>query len=430
MKTEWMTQRFLTTLLFLAGAGFGHGSAAAAGEPAGVELTSTNLVEWVDRSAEVRAGRLDVAASEEKKRSWTQSLLPRVSAGVGMEHFRKGRDEVRTQPEFGVEAEVNLWNAGRDVMGQRVRELLAAEETAKSRLIRARVWSEAAAHYWRALYLREWTLVLKQAQDLNAASLKAADRRIAGGLATRVDRLEFEMQAAELDRAIREATSEFRAEVDQLAALLEITAPLQLNEKFEHLHDFESELGQHPDAMAAYSAEAELTAQRLELESERSYRVFWPRLEAVAGYRQPTQLEEDPPDAADRTEAYVGLKLKMDLSAGFEEAREARAGALRAQAQRLRAERLKRETEVHFKTEMNELRRLHDQVHDFEENIARAETYHRLALGEYARGVKNSPDVLGANLKLLEARQKRLASIRDFQVAKSHLKAKFAGTDR
>lgn len=398
------------------------GASAARAE---VAVDSANLRALVEAgNATVQAKRLDADAGEARRGSLGRSFLPQITAGAGGEHFRKGRDELRTQPEYGVEARVNLWNGGRDALTAEIRDLAAEGEKAALRRVTAEKLSDAYTLYWRALYLRDWVDTLKKARALNDDSLRAADRRIRSGVATRIDRLEFEMQAADLGRGLRAAELAYEIARDELALLLGVKEPLALREKFEHGHDYEKDLTHAEGAMDYWTADARIAADRLAAESRRDARGFWPRVEAVAGYWQLTQLEEDPPDAADRTEAYVGLKLRLDLSAGFEEQREARAKRLEAEGLKLRSERDRRAMALHMRTELRELKRLHDQVHDFEENIGRAETYHRMTLSEYGRGVKNSPDVLGANLKLLEARQKRLESIRDFQIAKSHLKAK------
>jgi outer membrane protein len=104
--------------------------------------------------------------------------------------------------------------------------------------------------------------------------------------------------------------------------------------------------------------------------------------------------------------------------------REAAALKKEAAADFERAAFRRREIEAHMENEFSELRFLHDQVHDAEANIARAERYYKLTQSEYARGVKNSPDVLGASEKLFDSRLKRIELIREFQVAKAHLLAK------
>ena len=108
----------------------------------------------------------------------------------------------------------------------------------------------------------------------------------------------------------------------------------------------------------------------------------------------------------------------------MESLREAQALDQEAAAAKLMAEHKRRETAIHVRAELAQLKLLHDQVHETEQNIARAERYYKITQSEYARGVKNSPDVLGASDKLFDARHSRLETIRDYQVAKSHLMSK------
>ena len=95
-----------------------------------------------------------------------------------------------------------------------------------------------------------------------------------------------------------------------------------------------------------------------------------------------------------------------------------------AGAAQVQTELAKREIEAHLETEMAGVSFLHDQFHAAEENITRATKYHELTKSEYARGVKNSPDMLGAAEKLFEMRHKRLEIIRDYQIAKGHILSK------
>jgi outer membrane protein TolC len=116
--------------------------------------------------------------------------------------------------------------------------------------------------------------------------------------------------------------------------------------------------------------------------------------------------------------------MKMGFGEIFGGTREAAALAKEASADKKRADLKRREAEAHLESELGELRLLHDQIHSAEENVVRAERYYKLTQSEYGRGVKNSPDVLGASEKLFENKLKRLEIIKDFQIAKSHVLAK------
>lgn len=392
---------------------------------ADVAVTAANLKELVTSgNMSLRAKNLEVQATDERRGGLARSFLPSIEVGIGAETFKVGRDDVKTQPEYGIEARVNLWNGGRDQIRSKLRDLEFLSAKDSQRRLDAEVYSKASTYYWQSLYFRDLLDALKQAEALNQNSLQAADRRIRSGVATQIDRLEFQMQASDLARARQQAELDFTIRRDLLALILGIEDSITLKEKMEHGHDFEAKLQHSEGVMDYWLTDSKISAERAGAESAEAARAFWPRIEAVAGYQQLTELEEDPVLAQDRTEAYVGLKLRLSLASGFEDRRVARAKILESEALKLRFESDRREMSLHMKSEVQELRRMHDQVHDFEDTIGRADRYLQMTQNEYGRGVKNSPDVLGANTKLLEARIKRLESIRDFQIAKSHLLAK------
>jgi len=135
-------------------------------------------------------------------------------------------------------------------------------------------------------------------------------------------------------------------------------------------------------------------------------------------------LKEDFTDAKDRQETVLGLRLSLSLGEALTSRAEQAALLAEAQAAKAQASFAKRSVENHIHSEMNELKLLHSFVHEADGNIKRAERYYQLTQSEYTRGVKNSPDVLGASEKVFEARKRRLEILRDFQIAKTHVLSK------
>ena len=84
----------------------------------------------------------------------------------------------------------------------------------------------------------------------------------------------------------------------------------------------------------------------------------------------------------------------------------------------------KKNNEAHIEKEFAELRLLHNQVHEIEKQIQMAEKYHKITQSEYARGAKNSPDVLGATERLESVKRTKNKLNRDFQIARSHVLTK------
>jgi outer membrane protein len=123
-----------------------------------------------------------------------------------------------------------------------------------------------------------------------------------------------------------------------------------------------------------------------------------------------------------------GLMLQMICGMNISNLIDSQGEALALSKESLAAERIVRskrlEVDSHMASEIEELRYLHDQIHDAEVNILRAEKYYKITLSEYARGAKGSPDVLGASEKLFQTKTRRIEIIRDFQIAKTHVLSK------
>ena len=169
----------------------------------------------------------------------------------------------------------------------------------------------------------------------------------------------------------------------------------------------------------------EIISEELKIESRKLKRNYWPKIDAFAAWNQYNQREKDFLDSQDRKESVVGLRLTMSLFDGLNSSREGDSLLAQSEAAQLEANFRKREIHNHLHSEITELKLLHNQVHDAEENIKRSEKYYSLTQSEYTRGIKNSPDVLSASEKLFNMKIILADIIRQFQVSKSHLMAKF-----
>lgn len=392
-----------------------------------VEITSTNLRELLEReNPEVSASNQETDAAAERTGSWGRSFLPSIEADAGSENFRSAGQPRKTQPIYGAEATINLYNGGTDRVEGKIRDLEFEKRQARGKRVLADELGKARTRYWELRFLQEKTQLLSETLKINDGNLARANRRIKSGVTTESDRIEFEMKAVDLKRELAETDlATLRARRDLLLLLgLPDEADVRFPEKMLHDHDFEASLSHSAKDHEFMSKENEISAQQLDLERAKAARAWLPRLDAYALYRQNTEMEREYADAPDRVDSVVGLRLSLSLGGAVEANREKAAKSLEAKAAQLRADRTKREVATQVRGERDELTLLHDQVHDAEENIRRAESYERLTQSEYTRGVKNSPDVLGAAEKLFDMRNKRLEIIRDFQIAKSHLLSK------
>lgn len=401
-------------------------SATARG--AATAVTFENIRELLQtQNPKLEGSRLESEASQLRADGHLgRSFLPELQLYGANESFKVGRNPDKSQPTFGATLKLNLFNGGRDSLESDFRKAIAEKKSYQNQRTLSEELQKARQLYWLILYGQEQSDLLTQMSKVNSQNLQAAQKRIRSGVATESDRFEFEMKSVDLKRDLDESRLKLLNQKKEMAVLLGFKpeTELQFPAQLSHDHNFEN-IFEHKsqDHNFLYKeAEMQATASRLSARSQR--RAWWPKLDAYAAYNQYNETEKEFPAAEDRRETVLGLKLSISLASGLESQVEAQALDREARAAARMAEVQQQEVEVHLHNEIGELRFLHDQVHDTEENIERAEKYYKLTQSEYSRGVKNSPDVLGATEKLFEIRRKRLEILRDFQISKTHVLSK------
>lgn len=394
-----------------------------------IEVDSKNIKSLLEsRSARVYAAKTEKQASEKRSGYWARSFFPTLELQGGQSRFRTGSREERTQPSYGAELSLNLYNGGRDQAEGQIRELDVAKRSYQLKRITAEELEKVRSSYWQLLYLRERQKILQTTLNLNKKNLSAALRRIRAGVATDSDRFEFEMKDIELSREVAVTRVLIDNQTRDLKIQLGVEDATSLHFPEAYQHDHEEIGGQQLEAQYEFLyREAEIESQQHHLSALKSQRAWQPSVEAFAVYNQFNRtIAMGEPDMTERErrETIVGLRVSMNLSAGFSERQEASALKQEALAVEAMARYQKRLADSEIKAELAMLKLLHDQVHEAEENIQRAEKYYNITQTSYIRGSKNSPDVLSAAEKLFSMRDKRLEIIRDFQVAKSHFISK------
>ncbi len=414
-----MTQWFLfASSLFVALSS----QSASAGEEV---LTATKLRQLLEqKNAVVAASRLEATAASQREGALSRSFMPSFALHGGRENSKLGSEKWRSYSVYGVEANFNLFNGGRDEIKNKISSLEASRKSAQVKRVAADELDKARVLYWELISLKEEATLLKTTIEVNNQNLAAAQKRVRSGVAANSDLFEFEMKAADLKRDSSKVDLILKEHTELLRLVLgfDESVTLTFPESLNHEHDEDAGLTPSESQYDFLFKEQELLSQQFSLSANEQRRSWWPRLDAFASISKVSANKTEA--SAETNEALLGVKVTVNIPAGMESVREAQALEQEAAAAKLMAEHKRRETAIHLKAELAQVKLLHDQVHETEQNIARAERYYKITQSEYARGVKNSPDVLGASDKLFDARHSRLETIRDYQVAKSHLMSK------
>ena len=119
-----------------------------------------------------------------------------------------------------------------------------------------------------------------------------------------------------------------------------------------------------------------------------------------------------------KTNYAIALKVKIPLFSGFEDYNLNKSLNAKNQAiqHEINQKNISLESEVDIL--LSEIKALNSRLDLEEKNIEKSEKYYKLTLDEYKRGVKNSPDMVGASERLLDARIRNLEYRRDLLLTK------------
>lgn len=391
-------------------------------------LTFEDLPQLVEtRNKKATAAALDLNASKMRLGYFRRSYLPKIEAAAGRERFTTGPYETMNEPFYSFRGTINLYRGGRDQLEEKARKAESQgfsalrEQTFQSELF------EARQLYWELVFLRENRKLYYNGLEQSRQNLAKAQRLISAGLATKVDRLEFEVAGMQLKQDLARVEVEISKIQRQLAALLGHPAETEYKtiERIPHFHD--DKVASETMDFALFRDVRLEQANQLTLEASSQILKRWwvPNLDVYGESTLFTFRERDYFTESDRVDTAIGITLSLSFD-GFQQKIDGEAQAARARASGLRAQQIRSEAEALFNTAKQELQLIHDLIHEGEKNVEKGQEYLSAVLSEYSRGVKNSPDVLAAILKNLEFRKRFAELRRDYAVANARIESMLA----
>jgi outer membrane protein TolC len=391
-----------------------------------VELKFEDIPRLVAEKNQAVSGAERIIASVRARTGYLgRSYLPTVAVEAGTERFQTGSDESKTQPYGHLEAKVNVYRGSRDRLEESARELQIQAADADAR--RAGAWELAGARraYWQLVSTREKARIVTEALAENEKILAVAARRVSRGLASDTDRLEFEIHRSQLREEFESLThAAILLEIKVAAALgMPPATRFKTPDIAEHEHD-ESllavpfEPASHPEAKGLAAR-----AETFGLERSKAEGWWLPTVDLYGGYSLYNQRERAHPTQKDRDDKAIGVRLNLFLFDGLQS--RADAGALRLREEGVGRQRAQRELalDAEVRVAKEDLKHDHELVHYAQERIDQGAQYLSRTLDEYERGVKNSPDALGAAQRHLHYRLLYADRRRDYQLTKAGLLA-------
>lgn len=390
-----------------------------------VRLDYENLETLIrSKNNKVAAMTVELRGAEKRLGYFKRSFIPTGEVFVAQEKYQTGPYETMNDPLYSARANFNLFRGGRDLLEDKIRRAQKLGMEMLSVGVMQEELFEVREAFWNLVYLREVKQLYDRTIVENKRNLGGAIRRINAGLATKVDRLEFEIADTQLNQDLARITVAISTTQRRLSALLALSpeTEFETDAVIPHNHD-EASSGIDLDFNLFRDVRFELSRQQ-EFEAQGKILKRWwtPRLDVYAESLLYNFRERSFYTQNDRIDNALGVRLTFDFD-GFQGQYDGEAAMARAEAARLRANQIKIEAEASFNTAKQEMELIHQLIHDGEKNIQKGQEYLSTTQSEYARGVKNSVDVLSATLKQLEFRRRFVELRRDYAIATAQLEA-------
>ncbi len=379
------------------------------------------------KNKKVAATTLELRGVEKRLGYLKRSFIPTGEAWVGQEKFQTGPYETMNEPMYSLRANVNLYRGGRDYLEEVSRKAQKSGMEVQAQQVFQNELFEARELYWNLVYLREISTLYESTLKQNENNLGKAVKRINSGLSTRVDRLEFEISETQLSQDMARITVAISTTQRRISALLGLNAETQFNTISQIPHD-------HNDTTPTQTMDFNLfrdvrleLANKIDFEAQGKILKRWwtPNVDVYAesilyNFRERSFYTQN-----DQIDNALGIRLSFHFD-GLQRQYDGESLIAKSLASQLRADQIKIEAEASFNTARQELALLHELIHEGEKNVEKGADYLRETQSEYARGVKNSPDVLSATLKQLEFKKRFAELRRDYAIAKAQIQSLMA----
>lgn len=314
----------------------------------------------------------------------------------------------------------NLYRGGYDLALLQQTKIQRNLEVQRLEAVKSRVRRQVSERYYELLFILESMDLNQRALRMNAEQTKIALARKASGFTSRADVIEFELRESTLKSDLVLLEQQREQKLRELSVLLGGDQQgLALSVK-GHLHRARIKGAQDQLSEWIDLNNIDLLSGRAQVDTAQTTKSmvvsdFLPRVDLDARYGR---LEQDGRVFSREDNYFLMLTFSVPIFSGLDTWNALRSRNELVSASQTNMDQVKLSLHADLKNTLSQWAAISRRLDLEEVNLSRSEEYYKITLGEYRRGVKNSPDVVGASERLLDAKIRNLGYRRDLILTK------------
>lgn len=384
-------------------------------------VAMSELTEEAERNnLELKQAQENLQALQFKKSSLRGAFTPQLSVDGSVQNAQFDDERNKATSLYG-KAEWNLYNGGADQIAYELQnnEILIQEKRLRS--LKSKTKAEVSKIYYELQFILESLSLKERALQLNAQQMKIAKSKNSSGFTTNSDVLEFDLRESTLKSDLILLNQQLEKKSRELDVILSRPSQNQSLAVRGHLtRDLSSfdrnELLKKIQNQNEQILKSQQEVQEAEYEWQQARSQFLPKLNLEGRYGR---LASEEKGFKENNNFFVILKMSWNLFSGFKDSYATKSANSKRIAQQLDLQQKNIALTAELDSILAEIKALNIRLDLEEKNLERSEKYYKLTLDEYRRGVKNSPDMVGASERLLETRIRNLEYRRDLMLAKA-----------
>lgn len=367
---------------------------------AGEELTLSNI--------QVSNAEAKVINLRQEKKITRALFLPELSlkGGWGSEKILDISPDTEKGPFLFLDSKLNLYRGGRDsnLLNQTEKELTIAklETEIKKREIRIEAFQKIS----EINLIEKENALIKAEIEQNQIQRKMAKKKVDAGLTTNVDMLDFDLKEELLQNDLDKNNSRSEILVKELLAVFGNKSNLEeLKNSFSEnlVIDHSARNGEITALPQIMVAKKKWEISSLRKKSARAE--YIPTIDLEAKYGQITPQKKL---FGEDKEHQLALTVTLPLFSGFSTSGKYQQSIVESSQSEKEFHQEQIDLEAKKDIELKKIAQLNKTLTSLEKLLERSNRYSELTIGDYRRGVKNSPDVIAASDKKFEVAKRLL----------------------